>query len=168
MRWRRRRRFILPRALAQRLGDHLTLPPKTTLKEGPLSFSTLVNDSCTNRAGNSEHPALAGCFSSNRPLRGREKMSAIRFRQGGKFLRGLRKARSELLWGVLAYNIAARLVWRRGPDAGWRRKRRRSGGWGGEKGRETARNDRFRAAQAVNQESRRRSCGFGRGGVWER
>ncbi len=68
MRWRRRRRFILPRALAQRLGDHLTLPPKTTLKEGPLSFSTLVNDSCTNRAGNSEHPALAGCFSSNRPL----------------------------------------------------------------------------------------------------
>ncbi len=35
-------------------------------------------------------------------------------------VRGLRKARSELLWGVLAYNIAAwiRLVWRRGPECG--------------------------------------------------
>ena len=35
-------------------------------------------------------------------------------------VRGLRKARSELLWGVLAYNIQVwiRLVWRAAPECG--------------------------------------------------
>jgi len=45
----------------------------------------------------------------------KERLGVRKFR-----VRGLRKARSELLWGVLAYNIAAwiRLVWRRGPECG--------------------------------------------------
>ncbi len=45
----------------------------------------------------------------------KERLGVLKFR-----VRGLRKARSELLWGVLAYNIAAwiRLVWRRGPECG--------------------------------------------------
>ncbi len=85
--------------------------------------------------------------------------------------RGLRKARSELLCrppgsGVQHCGLAdERLVRRRrGRVSGLAAQAAASsGGWGGEKGRETARNDRFRAAWiAANQESRRRSCGFGR------